>query len=541
MPSADARRRRGGPAARPRGRAPDPLETARMARPTLAASSLFASRALFCSASRISRSIRSRALGRPVYAEVYSIESDLETGQETGHGMGADAVGVRRFIGWCESGREGRSRRACPPRAPRCTSLAPHDFEGPRATDWSTTGRAAGARQPARDTSTLLRTVRARRAGRAWSPTRWRPSTTRSSAPGWHGSAAAHSSAGRSRASARASGCPTRARLLHDRRLRGEPDSRAGRAGRAFPAVRRGGLARRAARLLRLGPGTRLVREDRPHGRAGRARRAPRGERRATAPRRGGARAQIARDRARRRGALPGRGHGRHHGHRRDGPAAPMADLCAARGAVDARRRGMGRPRAPVRALPRTWPASSAPTQSPGTRTRRCPCRWARACSSCATAATPTRLLGAHAYVPDASRHGRPVSTHAPVVAPLHRAEGVPDAGRSSGRAGLASDRRQAGGDGGPSPRAFARAVGDRERYSRCPSCASATSTHSPRDERARARRSRARAGPGYPTCGCRTSARWLRACITHADVGPADVRALVEALGRARTRLAAA
>jgi glutamate/tyrosine decarboxylase-like PLP-dependent enzyme len=32
---------------------------------------------------------------------------------------------------------------------------------------------------------------------------------------------------------------------------------------------------------------------------------------------------------------------------------------------------------------------------------------------------------------------------------------------------------------------------------------------------------------------------RWLRACITHADVGPTDVRALVEALGRARARLA--
>ncbi len=28
---------------------------------------------------------------------------------------------------------------------------------------------------------------------------------------------------------------------------------------------------------------------------------------------------------------------------------------------------------------------------------------------------------------------------------------------------------------------------------------------------------------------------RWLRACVTHADAGPADVRALVEALGRAR------
>jgi aromatic-L-amino-acid decarboxylase len=34
---------------------------------------------------------------------------------------------------------------------------------------------------------------------------------------------------------------------------------------------------------------------------------------------------------------------------------------------------------------------------------------------------------------------------------------------------------------------------------------------------------------------------RWLRACITHADVGPADVRALVDALCRARARLVAA
>lgn len=34
---------------------------------------------------------------------------------------------------------------------------------------------------------------------------------------------------------------------------------------------------------------------------------------------------------------------------------------------------------------------------------------------------------------------------------------------------------------------------------------------------------------------------RWLRACVTHADVGPDDVRALVDALCRARVRLAAA
>jgi aromatic-L-amino-acid/L-tryptophan decarboxylase len=34
---------------------------------------------------------------------------------------------------------------------------------------------------------------------------------------------------------------------------------------------------------------------------------------------------------------------------------------------------------------------------------------------------------------------------------------------------------------------------------------------------------------------------RWLRACITHADAGPADVAALVDALCRARARLAAA
>jgi aromatic-L-amino-acid/L-tryptophan decarboxylase len=34
---------------------------------------------------------------------------------------------------------------------------------------------------------------------------------------------------------------------------------------------------------------------------------------------------------------------------------------------------------------------------------------------------------------------------------------------------------------------------------------------------------------------------RWLRACITHAEAGPADVRALVEALCRARSRLAVA
>jgi aromatic-L-amino-acid/L-tryptophan decarboxylase len=34
---------------------------------------------------------------------------------------------------------------------------------------------------------------------------------------------------------------------------------------------------------------------------------------------------------------------------------------------------------------------------------------------------------------------------------------------------------------------------------------------------------------------------RWLRACVTHADVGPGDVRALVGALCRARTRLDAA
>jgi hypothetical protein len=83
------------------------------------------------------------------------------------------------------------------------------------------------------------------------------------------------------------------------------------------------------------------------------------------------------------------------------------------------------------------------------------------------------------------------------------------------------------------------RASVGRSRTTPCyPSCASATRTRLPRRRASLARSVTDEGLAWISEVRLPDERRWLRACVTHADVGPPDVRALVDALDRARVRL---